>query len=109
MNSIQESSENLQLNFSEDFIFVNKSRASTKPTSQFINYKKIAKDMKNQMDSGFVYGKFLISLLISYFYIDSDIIVIEIDFSSEEKQSKCESKDSSSYFKRFNDSWIRII
>ena len=97
------------MNISEDLTLIKISRTSAKPTSQFLNYKKITENMKDQMDIGFVSGKFLISLRCSYFSIDSDIIVIESDFSSEEKQSKSKTEDSSSYFKRFNESWIRII
>ena len=109
MNSIKEISSDFQINLSESFDLVQRSKTSTKPISQFQNYRNTTKQMKEQLHYSLGSGNLSIFIWSSHLYIDFDIIVIECDISSEEEQSKSEQEDSSSYFKRFNESWIRII
>lgn len=69
------------------------SSSSSPTTSQYLNYKKNSEQMKESFD----------------FSSESEFIVFIDQSSDEVPQSQSSCDNSSSYYKRFNSSWIRII
>ena len=69
------------------------SNTSSPATSQYLSYKQNSKQMKESMN----------------FSSETEFIVFIDESSDEVPQSETNCENSSSYYKRFNSSWIRII